>query len=325
MSSMDSSAVVHCQRLSMRDQVAAREWGDLPSELLPSIADRLGLIELLRFRGVCKDWNSASSTASAEIEALPDSKPWFLLYGENNDSQCTLVTGSGKQYSITIPEMDGATCLASSQGWLLLFREGSMFFFCPFSRAKIELPVPCQLAHRDFSEHAAVLSAPPTSKDCVVSIICRAEQREDLELYLIHRGANSWSKHKLDSFPNKIEHAAYHNGVFYYFDNTNLMVCFSLEDRSITFGKVRYPESPKERCLPLRFSSSREKREMKKRLESVLGEDECPVSTCGTIVPCHPADTMIPYENTGKAREPGTRKGVWFQPRFHQIDEKQSW
>ncbi|KAE8686131.1 NAD(P)-binding Rossmann-fold superfamily protein, putative isoform 1 [Hibiscus syriacus] len=324
MGSMDSSAVVHCQRPSTRDPVVAREWGDLPSELLPSIADRLGLIELLGFRGVCKEWNSASSTASAEIEASPDREPWFLIYGENDNSQCTLVTGSGRQYSITIPEMDGATCLASSQGWLLLFREGSMFFFCPFSRAKIELPVPCELAHREFSDDVAMFSAPPTSKDCVVCIACRTKQREGLELYMIHRGANSWTKHKLESFPNKIVYAAYHNGVFYYFDNTCLMVYFSIEDRRLASGKVTYATSKKDRCLPFRFSSNHEKKDRKKRLALVLGEEESLVSTCGrgylgTLL------MMIPYENTGQAQVPGTHKGVWLQPRFHHIDENQSW
>ncbi|XP_039003816.1 F-box protein At4g12382-like [Hibiscus syriacus] len=212
---MDSSAVLHSQRPSMcDDRVAVRGWGDLPNELLPAIAERLGLIDLLCFRGVCKDWNSASSAASAEIEALTDLEPWFLVYGENNSSRCTLVTGSGERYSITIPEMEGATCLASSQGWLLLFRQGSLFFFCPFSRTTIELPVPCQLAHGESSDHVAVLSAPPTSDDCDVCIICRIERRQDLELYVIHRGANSWTNHKLYSFPSRIECAAYHDGVF---------------------------------------------------------------------------------------------------------------
>ncbi|KAL1132986.1 hypothetical protein V6Z11_A12G009500 [Gossypium hirsutum] len=323
MGSMDSLPVVHSQRSSTRDQVTTREWNDLPSELLPSIADRLGIIELLRFRGVCKDWNFASSTASAEIEALPNRDPWFLLYGENNNSQCTLVTESGKQYIITIPEMDGATCLASSLGWLLLYREGLIFFFCPFSRARIDLPVPTKFPPMGISDHVAVFSTPPTSQDCVVCIICRTNKTDDLELYVIHRGATSWTKHKLSSFPNKIECAAYHNGVFYYFDNTDLMVCFSIKDRSISLGKVRYVKSPNERCIPLKFISNVEKEDMKKRLDLELGD----VSTCGTTVSCLKADKMVPYENRANAKGAGTRrpKGVWFQPRFHQIDKMLSW
>ncbi|XVF32686.1 hypothetical protein REPUB_Repub17cG0104100 [Reevesia pubescens] len=305
--------------------MAAMEWTDLPCELLPSIADRLGLVELLSFRGVCKDWNSASSTASAEIEALPNHEPWFLLYGENN-SQCTLVTESGRKYSITIPELNGATCLASSQGWLLLFREGSLFFFCPFSRAKIDIPG--QFPHTVISDHVAVFSAPPTSQDCVVCVITNTNENEEelLEFYVIHRGATAWTNYELDVGPYKTEFAAYHNGGFYFFDNTGLMVQFSIQDKSISIGKVCYVMSKNEKCLPLRFSSVDEKNEMKKKLG--LGEG-FPVSICGTIVPCQSADRMVPYENTGIANEPAdgrhSLKGVWFQPRFHQIDQKQSW
>ncbi|KAF5731490.1 hypothetical protein HS088_TW18G00168 [Tripterygium wilfordii] len=83
-----------------------KKWSDLPYELLSGIADRLGLIEHLCFRGVCKDWNSASETASAEIESLPDHEPWFLLYGGSESSQCHLVTESGKNCKnelLTVP------------------------------------------------------------------------------------------------------------------------------------------------------------------------------------------------------------------------------
>ncbi|XWS31653.1 hypothetical protein CRYUN_Cryun23aG0094900 [Craigia yunnanensis] len=317
--SLDSSTEVQTQRYSTHDQMAARDWTDLPSELLPLIADRLGLIELLCFRGVCKDWNSASSTASAEIEALPNHEPWFLLYGEYN-SQCTLVTESGRKYSITIPELDGATCLASSQGWLLLFREGSMFFFCPFSRAKIDLPG--QFPHMVISGHVAIFSSPPTSQECAVCIISKRNETE-LELYVIHRGAITWTKHELEASPNKIECAAYHYGFFYFFDNKDWVVCFSIENRSLRLAKVHYVESA-EKYLPLRFSSNYEINKMKKRLG--LGQG-FPLSTCGTTVSCHSADMMVPYENTGNAKEPGRYrlKGVWFQPRFHQINQKQSW
>ncbi|XWS76488.1 hypothetical protein CRYUN_Cryun01aG0180700 [Craigia yunnanensis] len=298
--------------------MAAREWTDLPSDLLPSIADRLGLIELLCFRGVCKDWNSASSTASAEIEALPNREPWFLLYGGNN-SQCTLVAESGRRYSISIPELDGATCLASSQGWLLLFREGSMFFFCPFSRAKIDLPG--QFPHTVISDQVAIFSSPPTSQDCVVCIISKSNETE-LELYVIHRGATAWSKHEFEASPNKIECAAYHNGVFYFFDNTDWRIDFSIENRRLSMGKVRFVEPTKEKCLPFTFSTDYEKNNMKKRLG--FGEG-FPLSICGTTASYHSFDRMVPYENPGNAEEPGCHrlKGVWFQPRFHQIDQKQ--
>ncbi|XVE77697.1 hypothetical protein DITRI_Ditri13aG0083900 [Diplodiscus trichospermus] len=309
-------------RLRIRGQMGARDWSDLPSELLQLIAVRLGLIELLSFRGVCKDWNSATSTASAEIEALPNQEPWFLLYREDN-SQCMLVTDSNRKYTITIPELNGATCLASNQGWLLLFREGSMFFFCPFSRAKIELPweFPNTVISDDI---VAVFSSPPTSQDCLVCVVMNGIETEKFELYAIHRGAAAWTKHQLDHSLDKIEYVAYHDGVFYFFDDTCWMVYFSIEDRRLGRCMIRYAESEKEKCLPLRFCSDTEKNEMKKRLGL---EEGIALSTCGTVVSCDKADKMIPYEDTENATEPGCNplKGVWFQPRFHQIDQKQSW
>ncbi|XVF80547.1 hypothetical protein PTKIN_Ptkin15bG0082500 [Pterospermum kingtungense] len=183
--------------------MAARDWTNLPCELLPLIADRL-----------------------AEIEALPDHEPSFLLYGGNN-SQYKLVTDeSHRKYAITIPELDGATCLASNQGWLFLFREGSMFFFCPFSRAKIDLPG--KLPHSVVSDdHVAVFSPSPPSQDCVNVLLTMME-------------------------------------FFYFFDNMERVVYFSTEDTSLSIAKVRY--SRKEKCLPLRFITDSEKNEMKKRL-----------------------------------------------------------
>ncbi|XP_022642981.1 F-box/kelch-repeat protein At1g57790-like [Vigna radiata var. radiata] len=138
-------------------------WSDLPGDLLSQIANGLGLIDFLSFRCVCKDWNTASLKVSPyDRSVLCD--PWFLMYG-GEGSKCSVLSHQNKCYSINLPELDGARCLASYEGWLLLFGEGSLFFFCPFSRAKIELPN-CPLT--DASEHVAAFSAPPTSEDCIV-------------------------------------------------------------------------------------------------------------------------------------------------------------
>ncbi|KAK9281501.1 hypothetical protein L1049_004404 [Liquidambar formosana] len=170
-----------------------RDWSDIPSDILSSIGDRLGLIELLSFRSACKDWRSSSSSASACIESFPNHKPWFLLYGEN--SQCLLYNQSNERYTMDIPELQGgATCIASKHGWLLLFQEGMIFFFCPFSRAKIGLPqFPCS----ELSDHVAAFSSPPTSEDCIVSVIHRIDDHK-LEVNVIHRGDNTWTNHTMN-------------------------------------------------------------------------------------------------------------------------------
>jgi hypothetical protein len=104
------------------------EWSSIPYDLLSNIANRLELIDFTSFHHVCKDWRSAT-------EPLVDAKfsgcdPWFLLYGEEGP-RCSMLNKDDKVYTIEIPELAGSTCLASYDGWLLLFHDDSLFFFLP--------------------------------------------------------------------------------------------------------------------------------------------------------------------------------------------------
>ncbi|RYR18498.1 hypothetical protein Ahy_B03g063122 [Arachis hypogaea] len=153
-------------------------------------SDYLELKELLRIRGVCKDWKYASTEALArlEIETFQD-EPWFLMYGEG--STCSLLSNEDKLYTLNIPEFDGATCVASNSGWLLLFREGSIFFLCPFSRARIDLPNFPLPELIDCSEYVAAFSSAPTSEDCTVAVINRWHEIA-LQLHLLRRSDQRW-------------------------------------------------------------------------------------------------------------------------------------
>ncbi|KAM7262261.1 hypothetical protein ACFE04_021338 [Oxalis oulophora] len=138
---------------------AERQWSDLPRELLECVANFLVLSDLLSFRGVCKDWKLASSKAMTQVAA--SDKPCLLAIDHNN-SECIILRDSKRKYNTTIPELCGAKCIASNSGWLLLLKEDSIFFFCPFSRAQIQLPnFPCQ----EDSNLVAAISSPPTCKD----------------------------------------------------------------------------------------------------------------------------------------------------------------
>ncbi|KAL6208494.1 hypothetical protein ACLB2K_019443 [Fragaria x ananassa] len=121
-----------------------RQWSDLPPELITTdIAERLGLLEVMRFRSVCQSWNSASSsTMSAKIESVLKYEIWFLHYGYDSAGQCQLVTAENGNITMNIPQLDeSTTCIGSYQGWLLMFKQGgSMFFFHPFSKTKIDVP-----------------------------------------------------------------------------------------------------------------------------------------------------------------------------------------
>ncbi|KAK9018279.1 hypothetical protein V6N11_001257 [Hibiscus sabdariffa] len=57
--------------------------------------------------------------------------------------------------------------------------------------------------------------------------------------------------------------------------------------------------------------------------EQLALEDMSQVSIYGTTVSCGNAGSnkMVPYENNRVSQ----KQGAWFQPRFHQISEYQSW
>ncbi|MED6155163.1 hypothetical protein PIB30_002891 [Stylosanthes scabra] len=91
---------------------------DLPHDLLSLVADDLGIIDLLRFRAVCKDWRSASSWSTAIVESMDDN-PWLLVYGETSPL-CLLKEGSREDmiYTLKLQEFNGSTCIASDHGWI---------------------------------------------------------------------------------------------------------------------------------------------------------------------------------------------------------------
>uniref|UniRef100_A0A7N2N692 F-box protein n=1 Tax=Quercus lobata TaxID=97700 RepID=A0A7N2N692_QUELO len=238
-------------------------WSGLPADLLSLIVDRLGLIELLSFHGVCKAWRAAASTALSKIEASANLKPWFLIYGEN--SQCHLYNESGRRYTTSIPELDGATCIASHQGWILVFQGGTMFFYCPFSHAKIDIPTfPLSV----LSNHAAAFSSPPTTRECIVAVMHR-DIMSGFSLYVLQRGANAWAKCELIQFYN---HTLLKN------------------ENSTTIKHLPY----------VRSKSHFVRRNMKKRLG--LGEDVS-ISICGTVVQNDSTDIIICNEEVESAEE----------------------
>ncbi|KAK6940902.1 F-box domain [Dillenia turbinata] len=97
-------------------------WSDLPRDLLPIIADHLGLVKFLSFRGVCREWRMVSSTASAEIQLRK--LLWFLCV-DPEDRYILYTSNFQESFKIIVPDHYVARCLASDQGWLPVFKQGS--------------------------------------------------------------------------------------------------------------------------------------------------------------------------------------------------------
>ncbi|GLT69892.1 hypothetical protein SLA2020_420050 [Shorea laevis] len=266
-------------------EVLTRSWSDLPAELLSLIADRLGIIELPSFCGVCKAWQAASSAASAKIESASNPQ---------------------RKYTMNIPQLDGATCIASNQGWLLIFKQGSMFFYCPFSHTKIDLPKFPHLVI--LSEHASAFSSPPTSPECIVAVMNR-DPEYGLELYVLCRGACKWSRRKLKGTQYNLSafgFATYKNGNFYFLDKINGGITFSVKDG---------------RCLRCVTTVK------KKKSPDVGNLNHVSISTCGTRWRCGNRDEVVFGESIEAAGNSKSRRleGVWIQPRFFQVSPNQNW
>ncbi|KAL3517499.1 hypothetical protein ACH5RR_020088 [Cinchona calisaya] len=339
-----------CRRKSVIESVendiddSTRPWSDLPFELLSLIANRLAIIEFLGFRGVCKGWRCASSSASADIESAVGIKPSFLVYSER-DKKCSLYYWEDdknhkdslyykdgedkkewKMYSINIPELENATCLASNQGWLLLFEQGSMFFFCPFSRARIDLP---QLPESEFSNPVAAFSAPPTSPECIISVANRLDNWK-VEVYLLNRGDSIWTKHERRCQADDlgtITGALYckEESSFYFLDSFTEVLRFSVEGKRFFPYRI-VPPSKDPYCDYLPFVYKVNYFSRCAGLRTFLGlQDDASISTCGTILPGKECDTCVKNEivEAPNGHANSQLKGIWIQTRFLQVPPTQ--
>ncbi|XP_028774877.1 F-box protein At3g56470-like [Neltuma alba] len=326
-----------------------KPWSDLHSDLTSMISDQLGLIDLLSFRGVCNYWRSSCSNSSAEIESSVP-KPWFMLYGES--ARCSLLTNDNRIFRIEIPEMAEAKCLASFVGWFLLYCKNrkSLSFFCPFSRAKIEIPQCPLISEQSESAESdifAAFSSYPTDPDCVVAVVKRKNYAK-LKLCLLRRGESEWSFHR-HLWPDfgKIKSIALHERAFHFLDEFNKLVAFEYDTMKWMNYEIK-PRSPKgskstgNKTLDYwvdkswihkePFSSNSDK------MKKLLGIEDpcCSISVCGTMVLKGGVnDRVISHEflddydedhiDDDESKPRRELKGVWFQPRFHQISQDQRW
>ncbi|TMX01115.1 hypothetical protein EJD97_025103, partial [Solanum chilense] len=314
----------------IRTRIPSRTWCDLYPELLSEIAESLGIIDLLGFRGVCKDWRSASSTASASIESTSlNSKLCFLLHNDRDENTILFNPATNKNYTINIPELKGATCLASTQGWLLLSQRGNIFFFCPFSRVKIDLP---PIQGLENTPAVAAFTSPPSSTDCVTAIIYK--KNDDLvEVNVLERGASMWTKYDYDlKFYQKsfgdAKCATFQQGCLYMMDSFKKLLTFRLEDKRFemfiivdhTTNRDQNMETLSFRYKDKHFSRSNLKKQMN------LGDDVT-ITTCGASYFGRDVEVLIHNENI-EAME-GTNaqhfKGIWIQPRYFQLPPNYSW
>ena len=114
-------------------KMPVKQWTDLPFELLELIVNQLLLVEFLAFRSVCKAWRLAASSCYTTVAQTLEQKPWILFYRDSDDPDTSPLCGlynesSKKTYIVKILELEGASCIASKEGWLLAHHYGHVFF-----------------------------------------------------------------------------------------------------------------------------------------------------------------------------------------------------
>ncbi|PWA60847.1 F-box domain-containing protein [Artemisia annua] len=306
-----------------------RPWSDLPVELLSPIADQLALIELLSFRGTCKGFRSASTEASAKNGS---ETPW-LIFHKDDSSECVIYNQhNSKAYKRNIPELQGAICLASYEGWLLLSKDETIFFFSPFSLAKIALP---NFPNNQIDGLVGAFSHVPTSPQCIVSVISSIDETY-VEVHTISKGENVWTRYKTPkrfSLKTTIVGATFdhENETFYYMDSGDSTLTFSVKDKVWKpYHIVNVEATSKDiELLPYRCKTRmfRDIIENIKKHEKAGLEDDEHVVVCGLtnndvrprpMVYCNEIVDVSPLKSR-------VRRAVWIQPRFFEADPNQHW
>ncbi|KAF6176603.1 hypothetical protein GIB67_034465 [Kingdonia uniflora] len=198
-----------------------------------------------------------------------------------------------------------------------------VFFFCPFSRAKINLPqFPCNPQQYG---HVGVFTSAPTSPNCTVGIISHID-KASVELNLLRQGHNEWVTHVHSPHINTITCATFHEGKFYFLDSLDRGITFAVQNESWVCLHTLKAENCDKSIAFLPFKENFN--HFKTYIGEKLGlEDGGSVSTCGTTLQLNQLRECIHNEDFKARGEKETcqMKGVYIQPRFFQIPPNQSW
>eukprot|EP00268_Persea_americana_P002021 TRINITY_DN10601_c0_g1_i1.p1 TRINITY_DN10601_c0_g1~~TRINITY_DN10601_c0_g1_i1.p1 ORF type:complete len:328 (-),score=28.15 TRINITY_DN10601_c0_g1_i1:143-1126(-) len=141
--------------------------------------------------------------------------PCLIFHEEMNGPYKLFDPLSKRVYAANIRELHGATFHFSKGGWLLVsFENGSIFFFNPFTKERINLP------DLDCPFSSIYFSSMPTSLDCVVFAIFNSGSFDDICICTCSPGAQSWATFLCGEgvyplFRVDSTNPVFHNGVFY--------------------------------------------------------------------------------------------------------------
>ncbi|KAK9044136.1 hypothetical protein V6N11_072453 [Hibiscus sabdariffa] len=169
-----------------------RQWCDLPNDALATILSYLFGKDYINFLAVCRSWRSAPplprqipNPSSSHACPYPS-----LFHFSGNSSDCRFYDPfyNGSYQALIPHELIDARICHSNYGWLLMSQGAQLFFFQPFTKRRMDLPI-LRHSYIDHIKQCARMcfSCPPTSPDCMVFGIDDDDPRE-AEVSIIRRG-----------------------------------------------------------------------------------------------------------------------------------------
>ncbi|XP_073272256.1 F-box/kelch-repeat protein At1g57790-like [Primulina huaijiensis] len=227
------------RRDSSVDSDEEQTWSALPIELLEQFLSQLNLKDNIRASAVCKRW-----LAVAISVRQANKPPWLMYMPKHGDLYEFYDPSERKKYWLKFPELQDSRLCYAKDGWLLMMtpRPLNMFFFCPYTREVIKLPVLRRLAL-----HMIAFSAAPTSPSCVLFTVRRVVG-SIVEIRTCRPGDKEWTTINYESHPTfdcgMFDKIVFSKGHFCCLCNSSFLGLYNPSRSSWTVHHVPLPERP---------------------------------------------------------------------------------
>ncbi|CAA7028022.1 unnamed protein product [Microthlaspi erraticum] len=193
------------------EQALNPSFADLPSSLLETIMSRIVLKDNIRASAACKSWHEA-----AIYVRVVEKHPWLMCFPK---------FGGGNLFQFRDPVQSKSFTL-ELPGRSFSLEPDEIFFFNPFSKERISLPV-LEPTLKFIRSHELAFTCPPTSDDCVLLASFCDYQRVNVTLRTWCPGATEWSIITHEDagwfgFFGKYGKLVYLNDRFYILNSTSL-------------------------------------------------------------------------------------------------------
>ncbi|XP_026432656.1 F-box/kelch-repeat protein At1g57790-like isoform X2 [Papaver somniferum] len=206
------------------------------------ISNYLHTLDYIHLRGVSKKYHTMldlrRSSSTMTVQTI-DLSPWLVFPKHRAVFDFINPMHNNENYLMNIPELlKGSRIRFSKGGWLLLSKGKTLFFYNPFTRSTVKLPVLPDLCPQ-YAFTGISFSSLPTTSDCVVFAINKSS-RDAVEISFIKRGDEFWTRdvysnvylpprRKNVDFELNFNNPVFHRGAFYCLDLNGTLGVFNLE------------------------------------------------------------------------------------------------